>query len=113
MVITMTKVRVSPDGVLIIPSEIVQKAGLQPGEQATLSLLDEGLAISKIHRVTDADSALKRLVASQVIRLSNLGDTLKGNIIPNLTLEHIHRAFSGLNLPIEDVIREEREKYEL
>jgi bifunctional DNA-binding transcriptional regulator/antitoxin component of YhaV-PrlF toxin-antitoxin module len=112
MAITMTKVRVSPKGDLTIPSEIIQQVGLQPGEEATLSLLDEGLAISKVPRVPDADSALKRLVASQVIRLSNLGDTLKGNIIPNLTLEHIHRAFSGLNLPIEDVIREEREKYE-
>ena len=113
MAITMTKIRVSLKGDLTIPSEIVQKAGLQPGEEATLSLLDEGLAINKIHRIADADSALKRLVASQVIRLSNLGDTLKGNIIPDLTLEHIHRAFSGLNLPIEDIIREEREKYEL
>jgi bifunctional DNA-binding transcriptional regulator/antitoxin component of YhaV-PrlF toxin-antitoxin module len=112
MAITMTKVRVSSKGDLTIPPEIVQKVGLQPGEEATLSLLDEGLAISKVSRITDADSALKRLVASQVIRLSNLGDTLKGNIIPDLTLEHIHRAFSGLNLPIEDIIREEREKYE-
>ena len=112
MTITMIKVRVSPKGDLTIPSKIVQKVGLQPGEEATLSLLGEGLAISKIHRVTDADSALQRLVASQVVKLSNLGDTLKDNIISDLTLEHIHRAFSGLNLPIEDVIREEREKYE-
>lgn len=112
MAITMTKVRVSSKGDLVIPSEVVQKVGLQPGEEAALSLLDEGLTISKIHRIPDADRALKRLVASQVIKLSNLGDALKANIIPDLTLEHIHRAFSGLNLPIEDVIREEREKYE-
>lgn len=113
MAIAMTKVRVSPKGDLTIPSEIVQQVGLQPGEEATLSLLDEGLTISKMDRITDADNALKRLVASQVIRLSNLGDALKDNIIPDLTLEHIHRAFSGLNLPIEDVIHEERKKYEL
>ena len=59
-----------------------------------------------------ADDVLQTLIASGEIRISDLGQHLRVNLAPGTTLEKVHKALTGDSVPIEEMIREEREKYE-
>ena len=62
--------------------------------------------------MTTVDGVLEALVRSGEIQLSNLGDHLRLDLVPGTTLESVHEALTGISVPIEEMIREEREKYE-
>ena len=64
-------------------------------------------------RIPTADDVLQALIASGEIRLSDLGEHLRMNLIPGTTLARVHEALAGVSVPIEEMIREEREKYDV
>ena len=62
--------------------------------------------------MTTVDGVLEALVRSGEIQLSNLGDHLQLDLVPEATPASVHEALTGISVPIEEMIREEREKYE-
>jgi len=64
-------------------------------------------------KVPTADDTLHALIASGEIQPSDLGERLRANLIPGTTLERVHEALAGVSVPIEEMIREEREKYDV
>ena len=75
-------------------------------------MIDDGLFVHREKKIPTADDVLQALVRSGEIQLSNLRDHLRLDIVPGTTLESVHEALSGASVPIEEMIREEREKYE-
>lgn len=112
MGLTQIKVRLAPEGSLNIPFTVTRKAGFSPDEEAVIFVTDDGLFICREKETVTADDVFQKLVASGEIRLSNLGQHLQANLVPGITLEKIHEALSGVSIPVEEIIREEREKYE-
>lgn len=86
--------------------------GFSSDEEAIIIVTDDGLFVHREKKMTTADDVLQILIRSGEIQLSNLGDHLRLDIVPGTTLESVHEALSGISVPIEEMIREEREKYE-
>ena len=113
MALTQVKVKLAPEGNLNIPFTITRKAGFSPEEEAIVIVTDDGLCIRKEKKVSAADDVLQTLLSSGEIRLSDLDDSLRANLMPGTTLGSIHEALSKVSAPIEEIIHEEREKYEI
>ncbi len=111
MALNQVKVKLAPEGNLNIPSAITQQAGFSPDEEAIIILTDDGLFVRREKSIT-ADDVLHTLLASGEIRFSDLGEGLGGNLLAGTTLERIHEALTGVSIPIEDIIHEERKKYD-
>jgi hypothetical protein len=111
MTLTQVKVKLAPEGNLNIPSIITRKAGFSPDEEAIIVLTDDGLFVCREKKSPTVDDVLQALIACGEIQLSDLGEHLQVNLVPGITLERIHEALSGVSVPIEEMIHEEREKY--
>jgi len=109
---TQVKVRLAPEGNLNIPYTITRKACFSPEDEAIVIVTDDGLCIRKEKQAATADDVFQALVVSGDIRISDLDDHLRANLIPGTTLEKVREALTGASVPIEEMIREEREKYE-
>ena len=88
------------------------RTGFSSDEEAVIIVTDDGLFVHREKKMTTADDVLQALIRSGEIQLSNLGDHLQLDIVPGATLESVHEALTGISVPIEEMIREEREKYE-
>lgn len=113
MTLSQVKVKLASEGNLNIPSAITRQAGFSPDEEAIIILTDDGLFIRKEKRTFTADDVLHTLLASGEIRFSDLGEGLRGNLLTDITLERVHAALAGISVPIEEIIHEERDKYEI
>lgn len=112
MTVTQVKVKLAPEGNLDIPFAITRQAGFSPDEEAVIIVTGDGLFVRREEQVPIADDVLQALLGSGEIRLSDLGDDLRVNLVPGITLESVHEVLAGICAPIEEMIHEEREKYE-
>ena len=93
-------IKASQSGDIVIPAEIVQRIGIQKDEEGELRMMGDVLIL---HKKGEA------LVAEGNIELAEVTfNEEEPEDVP--TLEELHRVLTGISVPIEEIIKKEREK---
>jgi bifunctional DNA-binding transcriptional regulator/antitoxin component of YhaV-PrlF toxin-antitoxin module len=102
-------IKASQSGDIVIPAEIVQRIGIKKDEDAELRMMGDALILHKRPKDLDVNEVLNILVAEGNIELAEV--TFNEEEPENVpTLEELHRILADVSVPIEEIIREEREK---
>ena len=102
-------IKAGQSGDIVVPAEIVQKIGVRKDENVELRMIGDALILHKKSEAFDVNEMLNILVAEGDIELAEvIFNEEKPEEVP--TLEELHRVLADVSVPIEDIIRGEREK---
>jgi len=102
-------IRTGQSGDIVIPAEIVQGIGIKKDDNVELRMIGNALILHKKSETVDINEMLNILVAEGVIELAKITfNDEDPQSVP--TLEELHRVLADVSVPIEEIIREEREK---
>jgi len=102
-------IKASQSGDIVIPAEIVQRIGIKKDEEGELRMMGDVLILHKKGEAFDVNEVLNILVAEGDIELAEVTfNEEEPEYVP--TLEELHRVLTGVSVPIEKIIREERKK---
>jgi antitoxin component of MazEF toxin-antitoxin module len=100
-------IKAGQSGDIIIPSEIMQKIGIKKDENVELRMIGNALILHK--KTFDINEVLNILVSEGDIELAEITfNEEEPEYVP--TLEELHQVLANVSVPIEKIIREEREK---
>lgn len=102
-------IKASQSGDIVIPAEIVQRIGIKKDEEGELRMMGDVLILHKKGEAFDVNEALNILVAEGDIELAEVTfNEEEPEDVP--TLEELHRVLADVSVPIEEIIKKEREK---
>ncbi len=100
-------------GNLVIPGELLKKSGFELIDRVRVEIAEGKMVLEREAPVEeDIDRELDALVAEGVLEPDGLGARLKPNVTRTVTFEELDAMFKGKSLPIEEIIRYERENRE-
>ena len=102
------KVKVGSEGELFIPASLLRDIGFVANDEATLTLIKRGFIVKQKAQGKDR---FDELVSKGIIALSDPDELLvRENESEALPLEELHATLEGISVPIEEMIRAERDK---
>lgn len=96
-------------GNLVIPKEMLKESGFELMGRVRVEIAEGKMVLEKDSSKEDIDGVLDALVAEGVLEPDDLGERLKPNVTRTVTFEELDAIFKGRLLPIEEIIRCERE----
>ena len=102
-------IKASQSGDIVIPAEIVQRIGIKKDEEGELRMIGGILILHKKGEAFDVNEVLNILVAEGDIELAEItfNEEEPEDV---LTLEELHQVLTDVSVPIEEIIKGEREK---
>ena len=102
-------IKAGQSGNIVIPAEIVQRIGIKKDENVELRMIGNALILHKKSKTFDINEVLNTLVSEGDLELAEITfNEEEPEYVP--TLEELHRVLANVSVPIEKIIREEREK---
>ncbi|MFQ6044345.1 MAG: hypothetical protein ACE5PV_26120 [Candidatus Poribacteria bacterium] len=100
-------------GNLVIPGELLKESGFELIDRVRVEIAEGKMVLEReAPAEEDIDRELDALVAEGVLEPDGLGERLKPNVTRTVTFEELDAMFKGKLLPIEEIIRYERESRE-
>jgi len=110
---SVTYLELNEAGNLLIPRELLKESGFELIDRVKVEIAEGRMVLKKeTTEEEDIDRELDVLVAEGVLEPDDLGERLKPNVTRTVTFEELDAIFKGKSLPIEDIIRCERESRE-
>ncbi len=102
------KVKAGSEGELFIPASLLRDIGFVVNDEATLTLIERGFVVKQEAQEEDR---FDELVSKGIIALSDPDELLaRENGSEALPLEELHAMLEGVTVPVEEMIRAERDK---
>jgi hypothetical protein len=102
------KVKAGSEGELFVPASLLRDTGFVVNDEATLTLIKRGFIVKQEAQGKDR---LDELVSKGIIALSDPEELLaRENESEALPLEELHAMLEGVTVPVEEMIRAERDK---
>lgn len=96
-------------GNLVIPRELLKESGFKLMDRVRVEIAKEKIVLKREVPEEDIDRAIDALITEGVLEPDDLGERLKPNVTRTVTFEELDEMFKGKSLPIEELIRYERE----
>ncbi len=96
-------------GNLVIPRELLKESGFKLMDRVRVEIAKEKIVLKREVPEEDIDRAIDALITEGVLEPDGLGERLKPNVTRTVTFEELDEMFKGKSLPIEELIRYERE----
>lgn len=103
----VVRIRFNRKGDLVISANLARRVGLTPESEPELRLLGNGLYI--ILRSDPVQNRLNELIEAGVIEPTEF-EFKPEELADAPTLEELHKALAGVSIPLEEMIREERDR---
>jgi len=102
------KVKAGSEGELLVPASLLRDIGFDANDEATLTLIKRGFVVKQEAQEEDR---FDELVSKGIIALSDPDELLaRENESEALPLEELHAMLEGVTVPVEEMIRAERDK---
>lgn len=104
------RIRFNRKNDLVIPANLARRVGLTPESEPELRVLRNGLdIILRIVRSDPVQNRLDELIGAGVIELTEFEFNAEEQAhVPRL--EELHESLAGVSIPLEEMIRKERDK---
>ena len=111
---SMTYLKLNEAGNLVIPRKLLKESGFELMDRVRVEIMEGKMVLEKKTPAAeeDIDKKIDALVAEGVLEPDGLAQRLKPNVTRTVTFEELDTMFKGKPLPIEDIIRSERESRE-
>jgi bifunctional DNA-binding transcriptional regulator/antitoxin component of YhaV-PrlF toxin-antitoxin module len=96
-------------GNLVIPRELLRESGFELMDRVRVEIVEGKMVLEREAPKEDIDEVIEALVAEGTLEPDDLGERLKPNVTRTVTFEELDSIFKEKSLPIEDIIRYERE----
>jgi bifunctional DNA-binding transcriptional regulator/antitoxin component of YhaV-PrlF toxin-antitoxin module len=108
----MTYLELNESGNLVIPRKLLRKSGFELMDRVRVEIAEGKMVLERESPKEDIDRVLDALFAKGVLEPDGLDERLKPNVTRIVTFEELDEMFKGKSLPVEDIIRHERENRE-
>ena len=109
---SVTYLELNEVGNLVIPRKLLKESGFELMDRVRVETTNGKVVLEREAPKEDIDRELDALVAEGILEPDGLGERLKPNVTRTVTFEELDAMFKGRSLPIEEIIRYERENRE-